>query len=107
MLYRKMVKHADVFEVLIFLPITISSVIVAQLWNRTDDRFAADESAKFLNDFENLRSATDHVVRNMRQVDNVLRNGAVGVYERLEFVENDVPFESDARDFGNLIFFRV
>ncbi len=34
MLYRKMVKHADVFEVLIFLPITISSVIVAQLWNR-------------------------------------------------------------------------
>ena len=33
MLYRKMVKHADVFEVLIFLPITISSVIVAQLWN--------------------------------------------------------------------------
>ena len=34
MLYRKMVKHANFFEVLIFLPITISSVIVAQLWNR-------------------------------------------------------------------------
>ncbi|MGI5172469.1 sugar ABC transporter permease [Treponema sp. OMZ 840] len=34
MLYRKMVKSADMFEVLIFLPITISSVIVAQLWNR-------------------------------------------------------------------------
>lgn len=34
MLYRKMVKKADIFEVLIFLPITISSVIIAQLWNR-------------------------------------------------------------------------
>ncbi|QQO09742.1 carbohydrate ABC transporter permease [Breznakiella homolactica] len=34
MLYRKMVKQANVFEVLIFLPITISSVIIAQLWNR-------------------------------------------------------------------------
>jgi multiple sugar transport system permease protein/raffinose/stachyose/melibiose transport system permease protein len=34
MLYRKMVIRADLFEVLIFLPITISSVIVAQLWNR-------------------------------------------------------------------------
>ena len=73
----------------------------------TDDRFAADECAEFLNDFEDLRCAADHVVGNMRQVNNVLRNGTVGVYERLEFVENDVPFESDARDFGNLIFFRV
>lgn len=34
MLHRKMVKKADVFEVLIFLPITISTVIIAQLWNR-------------------------------------------------------------------------
>ncbi|MDR1030611.1 MAG: sugar ABC transporter permease [Treponema sp.] len=34
MLYRNMVKKANLFEVLIFLPITISSVIVAQLWNR-------------------------------------------------------------------------
>jgi len=34
MLYRKMVVKADLFEVLIFLPITISSVIIAQLWNR-------------------------------------------------------------------------
>ena len=34
MLYRKMVKGGDIFEVLIFLPITISSVIIAQLWNR-------------------------------------------------------------------------
>ncbi len=34
MLYRKMVKGAKAFEVLIFLPITISSVIVAPLWNR-------------------------------------------------------------------------
>ncbi|MDR2150783.1 MAG: sugar ABC transporter permease [Spirochaetaceae bacterium] len=34
MLHRKMVKKADLFEVLIFLPITISSVIIAQLWNR-------------------------------------------------------------------------
>lgn len=34
MLHRKMVKGANVFEVLIFLPITISSVIVAQIWNR-------------------------------------------------------------------------
>jgi len=34
MLYRKMVSKGDIFEVLIFLPITISSVIIAQLWNR-------------------------------------------------------------------------
>lgn len=34
MLHRKMVRGAKKFEVLIFLPITISSVIVAQLWNR-------------------------------------------------------------------------
>jgi multiple sugar transport system permease protein/raffinose/stachyose/melibiose transport system permease protein len=34
MLHRRMVKGAKVFEMLIFLPITISSVIVAQLWNR-------------------------------------------------------------------------
>jgi multiple sugar transport system permease protein/raffinose/stachyose/melibiose transport system permease protein len=34
MLYRKMVQKSDLFEVLIFLPITISSVIIAQLWNR-------------------------------------------------------------------------
>jgi multiple sugar transport system permease protein/raffinose/stachyose/melibiose transport system permease protein len=34
MLHRKMVKRPNLFEVLIFLPITISSVIVAQLWNR-------------------------------------------------------------------------
>ncbi|AEF86363.1 sugar ABC transporter permease [Treponema primitia ZAS-2] len=34
MLHRKMVKKSNVFEVLIFLPITISSVIIAQLWNR-------------------------------------------------------------------------
>ncbi len=34
MLHRKMVRHADFFEVLIFLPITMSAVIVAQLWNR-------------------------------------------------------------------------
>ena len=34
MLYRKMVWNSDLFEVLIFLPITISSVIIAQLWNR-------------------------------------------------------------------------
>jgi multiple sugar transport system permease protein/raffinose/stachyose/melibiose transport system permease protein len=34
MLHRKMVKGSGAFEVLIFLPITISSVIVAQLWNR-------------------------------------------------------------------------
>jgi multiple sugar transport system permease protein/raffinose/stachyose/melibiose transport system permease protein len=34
MLHRKMVKKSNLFEVLIFLPITISSVIVAQLWNR-------------------------------------------------------------------------
>jgi multiple sugar transport system permease protein/raffinose/stachyose/melibiose transport system permease protein len=34
MLHRRMVKHSNLFEVLIFLPITISSVIVAQLWNR-------------------------------------------------------------------------
>jgi multiple sugar transport system permease protein/raffinose/stachyose/melibiose transport system permease protein len=34
MLYRKMVRRGDIFEVLVFLPITISSVIIAQLWNR-------------------------------------------------------------------------
>jgi len=34
MLHRKMVRGSKKFEVLIFLPITISSVIVAQLWNR-------------------------------------------------------------------------
>jgi multiple sugar transport system permease protein/raffinose/stachyose/melibiose transport system permease protein len=34
MLHRQMVKKSNLFEVLIFLPITISSVIVAQLWNR-------------------------------------------------------------------------
>jgi len=34
MLHRRMVKGAKLFEILIFLPITISSVIVAQLWNR-------------------------------------------------------------------------
>jgi multiple sugar transport system permease protein/raffinose/stachyose/melibiose transport system permease protein len=34
MLHRKMVRKANVFEVLIFLPITISTVIIAQLWNR-------------------------------------------------------------------------
>jgi len=34
MLHRQMVKGAKQFEMLIFLPITISSVIVAQLWNR-------------------------------------------------------------------------
>lgn len=34
MLYRRMVRAGDLFEVLIFLPITISSVIIAQLWNR-------------------------------------------------------------------------
>ena len=34
MLYRKMVKMSNFFEVIIFLPITISSVIIAQLWNR-------------------------------------------------------------------------
>ncbi len=34
MLHRRMVKGAEIFEMLIFLPITISSVIVAQLWNR-------------------------------------------------------------------------
>ncbi|MDR1902172.1 MAG: sugar ABC transporter permease [Treponema sp.] len=33
MLHRKMVKKADLFEALIFLPITSSSVIVAQLGN--------------------------------------------------------------------------
>jgi multiple sugar transport system permease protein/raffinose/stachyose/melibiose transport system permease protein len=33
-LHRKMVRKADLFEALIFLPITISSVIIAQLWNR-------------------------------------------------------------------------
>ena len=34
MLHRKMVRGEKSFEFLIFLPITISSVIVAQLWNR-------------------------------------------------------------------------
>jgi multiple sugar transport system permease protein/raffinose/stachyose/melibiose transport system permease protein len=34
MLHRWMVRGTKVFEMLIFLPITISSVIVAQLWNR-------------------------------------------------------------------------
>ncbi|MDR1971041.1 MAG: sugar ABC transporter permease [Treponema sp.] len=34
MLYRKMVARSNLFEALIFLPITISSVIIAQLWNR-------------------------------------------------------------------------
>jgi multiple sugar transport system permease protein/raffinose/stachyose/melibiose transport system permease protein len=34
MLYRKMVAKPNLFEALIFLPITISSVIIAQLWNR-------------------------------------------------------------------------
>ncbi len=34
MLHRRMVKGAKLFEIMIFLPITISSVIVAQLWNR-------------------------------------------------------------------------
>jgi multiple sugar transport system permease protein/raffinose/stachyose/melibiose transport system permease protein len=34
MLYRRMVAKPDLFEALIFLPITISSVIIAQLWNR-------------------------------------------------------------------------
>ncbi|MDR2481259.1 MAG: sugar ABC transporter permease [Spirochaetaceae bacterium] len=34
MLYRKMVRRTGLFEALIFLPITLSSVIVAQLWNR-------------------------------------------------------------------------
>jgi multiple sugar transport system permease protein/raffinose/stachyose/melibiose transport system permease protein len=33
-LYRKMVRQHDLFEILIFLPITISSVIIAQLWNQ-------------------------------------------------------------------------
>jgi multiple sugar transport system permease protein/raffinose/stachyose/melibiose transport system permease protein len=34
MLHRKMVRKGNLFEALIFLPITISSVIIAQLWNR-------------------------------------------------------------------------
>ena len=34
MLHRQMVRGSKTFEMLIFLPITISSVIVAQLWNR-------------------------------------------------------------------------
>ncbi|MDR2178289.1 MAG: sugar ABC transporter permease [Treponema sp.] len=33
-LYRKIVRQYNLFEVLIFLPITISSVIIAQLWNQ-------------------------------------------------------------------------
>jgi multiple sugar transport system permease protein/raffinose/stachyose/melibiose transport system permease protein len=34
MIHRKMVKGGELFEILIFLPITISSVIIAQLWNQ-------------------------------------------------------------------------
>lgn len=34
MLHRRMVRGSKQYEMLIFLPITISSVIVAQLWNR-------------------------------------------------------------------------
>ncbi len=34
LLYRKLVKGTRFFEVIIFLPITISSVVVALLWNR-------------------------------------------------------------------------
>ncbi len=34
MLYRKWVRGAKFFEMIIFLPITISSVVVALLWNR-------------------------------------------------------------------------
>lgn len=34
LLYRKWVKHHDFFQIMIFLPITISSVVVALLWNR-------------------------------------------------------------------------
>jgi multiple sugar transport system permease protein/raffinose/stachyose/melibiose transport system permease protein len=34
MLYRRMVIRADIFEIIFFLPVTISSVIIAQLWNR-------------------------------------------------------------------------
>jgi multiple sugar transport system permease protein/raffinose/stachyose/melibiose transport system permease protein len=33
-LHRKMVQQTNLFEALIFLPITISSVIIAQLWNQ-------------------------------------------------------------------------
>ena len=33
-LHRKMVKQVNLFETLIFLPITISAVIIAQLWNQ-------------------------------------------------------------------------
>ena len=33
-LHRRMVRQVNVFEALIFLPITISSVIIAQLWNQ-------------------------------------------------------------------------
>ena len=33
-LHRKMVRQVNLFETLIFLPITISSVIIAQLWNQ-------------------------------------------------------------------------
>ncbi|MDR0567963.1 MAG: sugar ABC transporter permease [Spirochaetaceae bacterium] len=33
-LHRKMVRNSDLFEALIFLPITISSVIIAQLWTQ-------------------------------------------------------------------------
>jgi multiple sugar transport system permease protein/raffinose/stachyose/melibiose transport system permease protein len=33
-LHRKMVRETNLFEALIFLPITISSVIIAQLWNQ-------------------------------------------------------------------------
>jgi len=34
MLHRKFTAHGSLFEILIFLPITISSVIIAQLWNQ-------------------------------------------------------------------------
>jgi len=34
MLYRKMVWGHKIFEILVFLPVTISAVIIAQLWNR-------------------------------------------------------------------------
>lgn len=33
-LHRKMVRQVNLFETLIFLPITISAVIIAQLWNQ-------------------------------------------------------------------------
>lgn len=34
LIYRQWVKHSKFFEMMIFLPITISSVVVALLWNR-------------------------------------------------------------------------